>query len=165
VAGRRLYSTNSLLAYRISKRYYNDKHYVWASPSFGSRSTQEPLIGNPVSSRPASRYKQLREEVRDTDRHGHLIQEQRLGLRTGAQMKHDQGVISKEQRDEIMAVVDAAEIADFKPLLYVFSLDDVKGVVKKVPVNERAHPLSEEYIIEELPGSMFDILDLDLDND
>lgn len=38
----------------------------------------------------------------------------------------------------------------------------VPGLVKEVPVEERAHPLSQEYIIESLPRRLFDIIKLEL---
>jgi len=36
----------------------------------------------------------------------------------------------------------------------------VKQLVQEVPVSRRAHPLSAEYIIEELPGDRFDLIEL-----
>jgi hypothetical protein len=34
-------------------------------------------------------------------------------------------------------------------------------MLKEVPVAERAHPLSQEYIIEELPTELFDTIELE----
>lgn len=62
---------------------------------------------------------------------------------------------------EIAAIVDCSETADFRPLLYVIPYRAVSKQVKQVPVAERAHPLSEEYMIECLPRRYFDMIDFE----
>lgn len=141
-------------------RFYQNRHYVWCSPRFGSVSVTGSLDSNPPTSRPLSRYKQLQQESRAGDLHSALIKEQKAGLRKGAETKLLAGVITEGDRDEIIEVVAAAQQADFKPLIYVMPYAAVKSLIKKVPVLERAHPMSIEYIIEDLPHDQFDILDL-----
>lgn len=103
----------------------------------------------------------IHEESRASDAHGPLISSIRAGLEQGVQAKHVAGVINDTYRDEILEVIRQAREIDFKPILYVMAYSDVEKLVKPVPVAQRAHPLSEEFIIEELPGGTFDILDLD----
>ena len=156
-----LYSTNTLLAYKINKKYYQDIHYIWCAPEFGSAPIGGGKPGNPPTSRPLYRYRLLQEESQAGDLHSALIGEQKSGLRKGAESKLKAKVITKPERDEIIQVIDAAPLTEYKPLIYTMTFADVKKMAKRVPVAERAHPLSEEYIIEKLPGDAFDILNLD----
>lgn len=160
-----LYSTNSLLAYRVNVRYYGDVHYVWASPYPGNAGSSRPLAdANPETSTPLHRYQSLRREVASGDRHGPYIQMQQRGVQKGAVEKHTKGEITESQRDEIIAIVAASYPADYRPLLFVIPFtDEVKALAEEVPVAERAHPLAEEYLIRRLPGHCFDILTLDED--
>ena len=48
----------------------------------------------------------------------------------------------------------------FKPLLYIIPFETVKDICERVPLAEKAHPLSQEFIIKELKGNMFDIIEL-----
>lgn len=56
--------------------------------------------------------------------------------------------------------MDAADIQQFKPLIYVIPYTAVAAIAVEVPVSNRAHPLSVEYVIERLPGGLFDIIEL-----
>ena len=156
-----LYSTNTLLAYRISKKYYDDVHYVWCAPEFGSPPIVGGVVGNPPTARPLHRYRLLQVESQAGDLHSALIAEQKSGLRKGAEEKLNAHIIVTTERDEILQVVDSAPLSEFKPLIYIMVFDDVKLLAKRVAVAKRAHPLSEEYIIEALPGDAFEILNLD----
>jgi hypothetical protein len=69
-------------------------------------------------------------------------------------------VISKAIAGEIAAAVKMAERADFSPVLYVIPYRQVANQVKAVPVKDRAHPLSDEYLIDSLRRAHFDIIKL-----
>jgi len=71
-------------------------------------------------------------------------------------------LISEDQKREIALIVRDAEIRDFEPLVYVMPFGRVSRLVSEVPVEERAHPLSHEYIIERLPRALFDIIKLEV---
>ena len=156
-----LYSASTLAAYRISKKYFRDLHYVWCSPEFGSPPLGGVLTSNPPTSRPFYRYKALQKESQAGDLHSAFIADQKAGLRKGAVEKCKAKLISRKERDEIIAAIEKLSPADFKPLIYVMPFEDVKRIIQSVPVDKRAHPLSEEYIIEALPGDLFDVLNLD----
>jgi hypothetical protein len=47
-----------------------------------------------------------------------------------------------------------------RPLLYIIPFEQVKGIVTRVPVSERAHPMSVEYKVEALPRAAFDMVEL-----
>ena len=157
-----VYSTNTVLAYRIAYRFYADVHYVWATTCFGAGTMHGKLNqSSPPTSRPAYRYRALAKESSGDDRHSALIAEQRAGLLRGAEAKLVQGLIDDDQRNEICEIIEEAHPCDFKPLMYVMAYADVAGMMQPVPVKMRAHPMSEEYIIPELPRKLFDIIDLD----
>ena len=56
--------------------------------------------------------------------------------------------------------IERAEVRDFRPVLYVIPFARVRGTVVDVPVEERAHPLSIEYRVEDLARDSFDMLEL-----
>jgi hypothetical protein len=155
-----LYSTNVLLAYRISRKYYNDIHYVWCSDNIGNDSVTGTLISNPPSSQPLRLYKGLQADVTSGDLHSALISEKKTGIENGAQIQYTTGNITIDQRDEIIYAVQKSPITEFKPLIYVIPYSDVKHLVKPASPYKTARPTSVEYIIEKLPGNLFDIIDL-----
>lgn len=156
-----LYSVNTWLAYNVSARYYGGVHYVWCSPVFSARNHPGFQATPPPTSCPSDIYHSLAEEVRRRDGHSAKIAENRLGLIAGAQKKHSAGIITADELHEIEEIAAVANCADFRPLLYVIPFVGVSHLLKEVPVSERAHPLSQEYIIEELPTELFDAIELE----
>jgi hypothetical protein len=154
-----LYSTNTWLAYMIAERYYNRLHYVWCSPYFYSNSVPSNDYANPPSATPSDIYATLFDEVRRGDRNSAKIASNRVKLLYGADRKREQWVISEAEQRDIAAIIDAANVQDFRPLLYVVPYADVSEIATEVPVDSRAHPLSAEYIIESLPRDRFDIIE------
>lgn len=153
-----LYSTNTVLAYRISVRYYGDLHYVWCTPDFGSPDSPNDLTDNPPTSQALHRYNSLKSEVTGGDLHGSYIHMNKVGIMKGAEIKYSKGKIDQKQRDEILYIVDKSPINEFLPKVYLIVYDEVKNLLVPVEVAERARPTSEEYVIEELPGYMFDFI-------
>lgn len=153
-----LYSATSWLAYTIAERYYNGEHYVWCAPVFDPSSPYAHQWHVPPTSSPSEIYKGLVEEVKRRDRHSAKIAQNKIAIIRGASVKRGAGVITKAQEKEIVAIVNAAEIADFAPLLYVIPYQLVSKKLKMVPVAERAHPLSTEFIIQRLPRRCFDVI-------
>lgn len=157
-----LYSAGTELAYKINETFYNDLHYVWCTNRFGSPSLTEGYNQNPASSDPWDIYQDLSrasgENRRLPDHHSVTINRLRIGLKKGTDARLAQGVISKDEHDEIYEIVDAAERQDFSPLIYVIPFEKVQHIIKSVPVHKRAHPLSDEWVIEELTREFFDLL-------
>lgn len=156
-----LYSVNTWLAYNITTRYYGGVHYVWCSPVFSARNYPGFHATPPPTSCPSDIYHSLAEEVRRRDGHSAKISDNRSGLIEGAQKKHSAGIITTIELREIEEIAAAADYADFRPLLYVIPFGGVSHLLKEVPVSKRAHPLSQEYIIEELPTELFDAIELE----
>jgi hypothetical protein len=152
-----LYSTNTSLAYNISRDYYGDRHFVWCTPYFDGAPAHGPRYTVPPSSSPAQIYSTYVRDIDSRDGHSDKIKGNRLGLLHGAKLMRDTGVISAAKFREIAEIVRLAEFADFKPLIYVIPYAVVKRTVKAVRPAMRAHPLSAEFIIKSLPGSRFDI--------
>jgi hypothetical protein len=156
-----LYSANTWLAFRICEKYYSDKHYVWCTPFFDSDSSSKHLFSLPPSSTPKDIGQRLKNEIAMGDRHSPKIEGNRIGLIKGAEINFANGKISDSEFNEIKAIVEQARFQDFRPLLYVIPTVHVINRLKSVDVSLRAHPLSEEYIIEELERQYFDIISLD----
>ena len=154
-----LYSTATLLAYRIAKLYYSDIHYVWCSPVFDGRRASAYGHTVPPTSSPCEIYWGLHQEASRGDRHSAKISDNRTGIIRGAQAKRARGVVDEETERQIIAATELATPADFKPVLFVMPFGRVKRLIHSVPVQDRAHPLSAEYLIPELPGRLFDVIE------
>jgi len=154
-----LYSTNTWLAHKVSKEYYDDFHFVWCSPYFSARSVSGYDYTNPPSSSPGEIYDRLFADVAAGDRHSAKIKDNRWGIIEGAEKKCLEGRITRKQLREIREVVKDAEMLKFRPLLYIIPFASVVNMIKDAPIHARANPLSKEYIIERLPRSHFDIIE------
>ena len=150
-----LYSTNTWLAFIVAETYYNGVHYVWCTPRFGDRSVPNDIV-LPPSSRPYEIYRRLHEEVHSGDRHSPKVRENKAGILRGAASKRAAGVINEQQESDIASIVERAELADFRPLLYQIPYGPVSALLREVPISKKAHPLSKEYKIEELPRKYFE---------
>jgi hypothetical protein len=155
-----LYSANSWLAYAIAERYFNGEHHVWCTPAFDARSPYARDWHVPPTSSPFEIYKSLAEEVRRGDRHSAKIAQNRIGIARGANVRRGAGLITEVEEKEIASIVDAAETADFRPLIYVIPYHLVAAEIKAVAVADRAHPLSAEYLLERLPRTSFDVIEV-----
>jgi hypothetical protein len=154
-----LYSTNTLLAYSVSEKYYKCIHYFWCSPYFDPHSA--PLsVSLPPTSSPAEVYNSLYEEVTRGDMHSAKIAQNRSGIVAGATIHKSNNTITSDEFDEIVQIVQAAQVQDFKPLLFVAPYERLKGNIKKVAISARSHPLSSEYVADNVHRSDFDVIEL-----
>jgi len=154
-----LYSTNTYLSYWIAKHYYKNMHYVWCSPYFDLTGKLE--YTNPPSSSPKALYRTYADAVTSGDKHCAKINENKVGIINGISYKRKTGIITDKEQDELLEIVNRAEITHFSPLLYIIPYATVADIVKPVALHQRANILSVEYIIEELPGDYFDIVQYD----
>lgn len=145
------------LAYNINKRYYNDKHYMWCTPYFGS-DYQSPHFTVPPSSSPVEIYNTLKKEIDGSDLHNTKIKLNRKGIRKGADIMLKLGKISQEIHDEIVVITKLATNEQFRPLLCIISRIEAVPYYQKVDIKDRANPLSHEYILSNLPQTAFDII-------
>lgn len=132
---------------------------MWCSPYFDPSSIPAIEFTNPPSSTPRDIYGTLQQAVQRKDRHNTKINDNRVGLLKGAYLKKQDKIITTDQHKEIVEIIEEAGIQDFRPLLYIIPGDPVANLIKDVPVQDRAHPLSLEYIIERLPRGCFDFIE------
>ncbi len=156
-----LYSANAWLAYAIAEQYYGGRHYVWCTQHFDPSSVPSINYAVPPSSSPIEIYRGLRKDVSSGDRHSAKIAANKAGILTGVEAQRTSGSITEERSAEIASVVEAADIRDFKPLFYVIPFHLVRDKIEAVPVRQRAHPLSAEFIIRSLPRDCFDVIGID----
>lgn len=135
MAGHFLYSTNCWLKYVIQKEFQGDQHYVWCSDVFRASSTSRYSLQSqiPESSSPADVYESLRRDVKSLDRHSTKIESTKASLKRLAVQWHEAGTVEDDQRDEIVALVDGAEFAQWRPLIYVIPRSVIGGRAKPVP--------------------------------
>lgn len=155
-----LYSTNTWLAYIITEKFYLGSHYIWCTPNFHVNNQSLIDATTPPTSTPYDILTSLNREVTRGDRHSVKMSENKVGIIRGASIKKTQGIITEEQEAEIIEIVNSSESRDFRPLLYVMAYCAVKGLLRPVAVKDRAHPLSNEFIIEELPRNLFDVIEI-----
>jgi hypothetical protein len=154
-----LYSTSTWLAFSIAERFYSSVHYAWCSPYFSPPSALSGSAAPPTSI-PREIYENLFDEVIQSDSHSSAVDRNRVGILRGAACKRTANVITAEVETEIAEIVRMAEVRLFRPLLFVIPFAGVRTIAKVVPPKERAHPMSIEYRIDELPRHLFDVLEL-----
>jgi len=153
-----LYSTNSLLAFRISEKYYNAEHFVYCTPNFRPLTTIYSSYNVPPSSCPYVIYRNFCEEIDNNDLNGQKITANKAGLRHGATVKKKSGIISTREKNEILKIIKIAQLTDFRALLYIIPFDVVKLKCHPVPIQRRASPFSDEFYISNLIRNEFDII-------
>ena len=113
----------------------------------------------PLTSSPLEFYRGLVEAVARGDRHSQKIKENRVGILRGASAKRQAGVINDQQEKEIAAIIELAQARDFRPLMYIIPYAAVVNRLREPPPEDKAHPLSAEYIIDSLPRQCFHIIE------
>ena len=161
MAGLLLYSVNAFLAWAINERYYDGRHYVWCGEAFDASALgpYTQYSSTPPSSTPRDIYSDLLKAVQGGDRGSQKVAAVKVGIINGARMKFSKGEIDRSVFDEINQIVDRSELADCRPLLYILPRDRVADKLKDVEVSQRAHPLSVEYVAENVNSSEFDVIE------
>lgn len=154
-----LYSTNTWLAYSVAEAFYGGMHFAWCSPVYDGRKAAAH-VNIPPSSSPAEIYRRLLGDTRRGDRHSDAIRQNREGIYRGAKARLNQRMIGKGDITEIRESVERAECRDYRPVLFIIPYEQVKGSVIRVPVADRAHPMSLEYRVDSLPRGSFDMIEL-----
>jgi hypothetical protein len=73
---------------------------------------------------------------------------------------HKRGLINETQLREIAVIARRASAAQFRPLLCVISRVEAVPYFKAVDIGDKANPLSQEYILADLPQSAFDVVSI-----
>jgi hypothetical protein len=132
---------------------------MWCTPYFSS-DFNSPHYTVPPSSSPFEIYKQYQREIRTGDQHGYKIEANRTGIRKGAEKMRKWGKISESQLREISVIAKKANNEQFRPLLCVISRIEAVPYYKAVDIGDKANPLSQEYILNDLPQSVFDVVSI-----
>jgi hypothetical protein len=156
-----LYSANTWLAYAIAEQYYGGQHYVWCTPYFDPSGVPSINYSVPPSSSPIEIYRGLRKDVTNGDRHSAKISANKAGILRGVEARRKDGDVTAEAAEEIAAILEAADIRDFRPIFFVIPFSLVRDKIEPVPVSQRAHPLSAEFIVKKLPRNCFDAIGVD----
>jgi hypothetical protein len=156
-----LYSAGPIVKFHICKQYLRDEHYVWCSDCFDARHhyLHSGPIDTPPSSNPAEIFERLRAatDSRRPDWHDPSIASWKLNLKSlAAQWKADARIDDKAEQ-EIVFLLDRAEIVQWRPLIYVIHRAAVAPRLKPVDLSRRAS-LEMEYIIEDLRPHEFDVI-------
>lgn len=149
-----LYSIGTNLAYRINRHYYKNIHYVWCASAF--HSATQPATSDPQTI--ANRWLQI---LHTEDRHAKELDENKAGILRGAKEKFMAGVINDGTYDLIRQMVEIARYVDFYPVLYLIHSNKVKSHCTEVPLGDRASDTSDEYLINDLSGKEFDIVEFE----
>lgn len=146
-----LYSTNTELAYKIAKEYYNGTFFVWCTDAFDA--ALQPGTSNPRTL--CSRYL---DQILKNDRHAVEINNNKAGILKGASEKLQQGVITQEQYNEISVRVAYAEKEAFYPIVFLIDRRAVRGRLDVVETKDAASAHSVEYIIKDLKWNEFEMI-------
>src|SRR6266849_6203131 len=154
-----LYSVVTSVAFRINEQFYRSTHYAWCAPYFDMRRNQVGGIGkSPPSSNPFELYASFLRDARAGDLHSALIRQNKDGILRGASVRCAKGYMTEERRNEIARIIDLTVASDYTPLIYVIPTHGLETLIKPVEIRNRAHQLSPEFILEDLPRSKFDII-------
>lgn len=154
-----LYSTNTMLSHRIAKEFYKGRFYVWCAPVFEASKNPMSIYSKiPRSSSPYEIYMEYKKDVETGDLHSAKIEANRNGLKRGALEALKKGWIDDVEMETINQIIDKADITMFKPILYIIERSMVEKELIKVPVSDKANPLSVEYKIEELTEDKFEVI-------
>lgn len=98
------------------------------------------------------------EQIIKRDRHATEIDNNKVGILKGATEKLNQGIITKEQYDEIRMRVAYASDEEFYPVIYLINKKAVKKRLTVVSKSDAASDSSIEYIIKDLKRNEFDLV-------
>jgi hypothetical protein len=155
-----LYSCYTWISYQINQSYYGGYHYVWCTRFFNPNSPFCRENAVPPTSSPFEIYKNLYEEVRRGERHSAKIKQNCVGILRGADIQRRNGTLQESAHRDISSIVSEAQIGDFRPLIFVIPFEPISERLKQVSIKDRAHPLSQEFIVERLGRHEFDIIEL-----
>ena len=156
-----LFSTNVFLKFKICRDYRDNIHYVWCGKTFDSRVLGRYEQGSepPPTSDPAAIYRNLKTAVKAHDLHDYKIAAQKAGLLSRAVRWEAGREVTSAKKDELIFIIENANFDDWRPLIYVIPRHVVEERAQIVPIAQRAS-YEEEYIIADLKGSEFDIIEI-----
>lgn len=157
-----LYSANPWIKHVIQDNYRGGRHYVWCSDHADSRILNKYSLGAnvPSSSNPIEIYQGLKAAVSSRDRHNSKIVEVKATYQALLlpQWIAD-GTLGEFERDEILYLLENAEIDYWRPVLYLIPRSSVEKRLEPVPASKRAG-IGMEYIIGDLHSDEFEFVEV-----
>lgn len=156
-----LYSVNPWIKYHVQSRFRSDRHYVWCSEQPDSRTADKNTLASfvPPSSNPVEIYADLASAVKRGERHHTKISAIKATYTTLAASWVSDGSMTSDDRDELVYLLEHAEISQWRPVMYVIPRSGVSNKIKTVHPSKRAG-IGMEYIIDDLVGNEFDLLEI-----
>ena len=71
------------------------------------------------------------------------------------------GLITPEKEQDIVYLVDHADMKMWRPLVYVINRAAVAARLQEVKASERANPVAKEFIVSDLSPDEFDVIELE----
>lgn len=136
------YSTQSILAHRISERYFKGKFFVYCAEAYDPQ--------NPASSSPAQLYQLFRMIAETDDRGNPKVVDHKTKLKANARRMLAEGKLRREEYDELVWEINYARAHDFAPILYLILRNAVSHKITPVSIRRAASVDSREYKIEDM---------------
>lgn|GEM_PF-2648027 len=150
------FSTQTQLAYRITKKYFRGNFYVHCTEEFNPYT-------NPGSSNPAMLYTHYRRVVELQDRGDTKVQSLKQTLLRVARDKKIAHELTTEEYRAVRWEIDHAETREFAPVLYLIVKQLVpSSKITRLDPQYTASSRSVEYTISNLVEDEFDIIETEL---
>lgn len=150
------YSTQPFLAWCLNHYFYNREHRIWAAAPFHPH-----RLLNPRSSNPLRLYEDFYEPWKEADEFSSVLAQKRLKLLSTVQYHETTGTITSSIALRLKNVCNDIDLVFFYPIVYRINVD----IIAKNRLIKAGSGLngSQEYLIESLGESEFDLLFVDLE--
>lgn len=144
------YSTKTLLELTLGSCFFKRRHYIYVTKVI------YPVKTNPKSSNPLLIFIDLYNPWKDSDEHDKYINSLRLNIRKGVMAKRDEGVIDREESDNILDICDQASVKLFQPVVLRIRRSDIAP--DRIHRSGSGLKGSDEGRIDDLHDTEFEIL-------
>jgi hypothetical protein len=151
------YSSQTFLAWVFNHYFYDRVHWAFIGHPFYPY--REP---NPVSSNPLKRYEQTYEAWFERDNFSNHMTGSRSSLRRGVQ-ENSTRLQQDDWSNRLQTVCEKIEVVFFYPFVYRVDIDSIPK--SRLQRKNSALLASNEFLIEDLRESEFDILFWDYNED
>jgi hypothetical protein len=159
-----LYSTNPWFTELVCEHYRHQRYQGWCSEIFDPASVDPNSLSalTAPGSSPKTLYYNLLQAVRSSDQGNQKIVRYRTTFRRLARDWFSRSEISRDDRDNVLAMLPKGPWDIWRPRLYVIPRARVEesGRLYAVPVQKRAG-IGPEFQILDLRRSEFDIISLE----
>lgn len=156
-----LYSTNPWYAHELSQKHLGGKCLVWCSDNYdptAAAALSAAALTAPSSS-PKGIYDILYSDCEHEEKNSGLIKKYKKTFKKLALSWHMQGIITPQDKDEILATINSHTWNIWKPLLYIIYRPPIESAGRLIQVNIGARAAyGNEWKIADLDKSEFEIL-------